>query len=223
MLCSDQSMCNVHKLKEEKCYETKYPISEPIIVTDKHIKVCKTKSFANLGCYHMEKNDKIEKGCMSDLDEDTQNKYRADDDCEICTTEKCNSKVVKKLNCAQCEKDKNCAEPSELQKTKDCTKEWSSCLVGIDKNGEIHRDCGSTEKQAEAKYKKYDFCYTEACNDQIFPNNRLKCLQCQGDTDCELKTSDSKKKLQPKVCEIYTDNDQCYTYYENGNVFFFIF
>ncbi|XP_055306424.1 uncharacterized protein LOC129570746 [Sitodiplosis mosellana] len=217
ILCSDQVKCNNHKLKELKCYEATYTISDPIIMTNTHSKVC-AWALEDLGCYHLEKNGKIEKGCMSNLDEQTRAQYQADNDVEICTRENCNSMVVKQLKCSQCsnEKDVNCADPTALQNTADCSQVSSSCLVGIDKNGATHRTCGTTEQQAKDKFEKYEMCHGTTCNDHIFPEHRLKCLQCQGGSDCELKTPESKQNLKPKVCEIYTDKEKCYTYYENG-------
>lgn len=219
MLCNDRSMCNNYKLTQEKCYEITYTIDAPIIMNDTNLKACPSKSLLPLGCYHMEKNNKIVKGCMSDLDDDTQVKYRNDTDCEICTTDKCNSMVVRQLNCSQCsqEKDINCAEPSAVQKKMDCSHVSSSCLVGIDKSGITHRVCGTADQQAKDKYTKFELCYGNLCNDQIYPRDRLRCVQCQGDADCALNTPDAKKKLSPKVCETYSDKDECYTYHEEGN------
>lgn len=220
ILCSNQERCNNHKIIDEKCYKAKYDISNPIIMNDKYSEKC-IISLENLGCYHLEKDDKVEKGCMSNLDDKTRDLYKADKDVEICHRENCNSMVVRELECFQCsnEKDINCAEPTALSKTKDCSQVSSSCLVGIDKNGTTHRICGTTEQDAKDKFEKYDSCSGKTCNDYVFPKDRLKCLQCQGDSDCQLKTPDSKKNLQPKVCEIYADKEECYTYFEDGNLF----
>lgn len=221
MLCSDTSFCNNNKPKEEKCYEASYDSSETITMNDSYLKTCPQKSFEILGCYHSEKDDKIEKGCMSKLDDDTQRKYRNDEDVEICKYDKCNSKI-KQLDCIHCtnEKDTNCAEPSESKKAKDCSQTSNTCLTGIDKDGVTHRTCGISEKKAKEKYEKFEICHGNTCNDHVFPKNRLKCVQCQGETDCELKTPESKKKFPAKVCQTYSDKDECYTYYEDGEFFF---
>lgn len=220
ILCSNQEKCNNHKIVEQKCYKATYSISKPIIMDDTYLEKC-VISLENLGCYHLERNDNVEKGCMSNLDDKTRDLYKADKDVEICSRDNCNSMVVRELECYQCskEKDTNCAEPTALTKTKDCSQLSSSCLIGIDKNGTTHRICGMTEDDAKDKFEKYELCQGKTCNDYVFPKNRLKCLQCQGDSDCELKTPESKKNLKAKVCEIHADKEECYTYFENGKLF----
>ncbi|XP_031634864.1 uncharacterized protein LOC116348130 [Contarinia nasturtii] len=210
-LCSDKSFCNGKAFFEEHCYNENYKVDEfPSVQSSK---TCPIKSLNSLGCYHMEKNNSVTKGCMSDLDEATRLEYEVSEDCVVCHEEKCNMNVVRHRICYDCneEPEANCAEPQEVTKTTDVSKKSSSCLVGIDKNGFTHRMWGTNEKHDMEKFPNgFTICYDDSCNNIIFPSGRLKCLQCQGDENC----NDLKENLEPKVCEIYSSQDECYSYFD---------
>lgn len=217
----DKALCNSKKITMEQCYETTYNVSNPKPLGDGTPKNCTFVTVDNLGCYHQEKNGIVDKGCLSSLTEDKQKDCKSSSDCEICLGEKCNAKVVKHLECFDCEPSKQaCPDVSELRNTKDCSLISNACGVGIDANGYTHRLCAANATDDNKKFPKgLETCMTDKCNNQTYPANRPKCFQCQGDQDCEFRTDAAKKKIVPKSCEIYSDNEKCYTYLDEGNFF----
>lgn len=220
--CDGQALCNGKKLEIEECFQDSYDIS---VVPSGHetspIIKCPIDSFKPLGCYHSEKNNIIKKGCVSALKDQDRKDCEDKKDCEICRNKVCNAKVVRKRFCIHCNEtvDVNCAEPGDSRKSTDCSYKSSFCILGIDSNGLTHRNCGKNQTNISNDYPKgFEMCHSDLCNNKTFPDNRLKYYQCQGDTDCNFQTSSSKQKLHAKVCEIYSDKDECYTYTEQGNL-----
>lgn len=224
LLCSENAFCNGKKIQEEHCINTEYGTNN--VANDQQSKVCPMKTLRHLGCYHMEKNNYVKKGCMSDLDEKMRIEcHTQSNDCEICFGDNCNSKVVRHRLCIYCsdESDINCAEPSELYAIKDFSNISSSCLVGIDKDGYTHRLHGTNVAHDNNQFPNgFDICHSDSCNNIVYPSNRLKCFQCQGEADCDFQTNVSKEKSQPKVCEIYSTKDECYTYFDEGKFVEFV-
>lgn len=219
--CDGPAYCNGNKLEIELCFQDTYNIS---VVPSGHESTPKIKcpidSFESLGCYHMEKNDIVRKGCVSNLKDEDRKDCKDQKDCEICPGKICNSKVVRKRFCVHCNEtvDANCAEPANIPKSTDCSYVSSFCIVGIDLNGYTHRNCGKNQTNGANEFPKgFEMCHSDLCNNKTYPDNRLNCYQCQGDADCNLQTPESKQKLHSKVCEIFSDKDQCYTYIEQGN------
>lgn len=214
----ESAFCNDKDMIIEQCFEAKYNISEPKPLGSP--KKCQFISINRLGCYHEEKNGVAVKGCVSDLNEDKRKECANGKDCEICFNEKCNSKVVRHRECFHCDPSTNaCSDPSDLRNITDCSYSSNACLVGVDTNGNTHRLCASTETEDTKKFPKgFTICETDKCNNQVFPANRLKCLHCKGDSDCELDKEDSKQKLKPKLCETYAVDEKCYTYIDEGKL-----
>lgn len=215
--CAGKSLCNDIKLEVDQCFQVEYNKSNlPSENNWPPFSKCPVKTLKPVGCYHMEKNDIVVKGCISNLDVDC----KSDKNCEVCFGEKCNSKVTSHRECVYCNEsvNANCAETSELSSTADCSKISNSCLVGVDANGYTHRLCAANHgNNANAFPKGFEICHNDLCNNRTYPANRMKCFQCQGDNnDCTLQTPESKKKLYSKVCEIFSDKDECYTYIEDG-------
>lgn len=222
--CSEKSFCNELKLELDECFQVEYDKTNLPSQNNWPPSVkCPIGSLKPLGCYHMEKNDIVKRGCVSNLDEEAQKNCKNDKNCKICIGQKCNSKVTLHRECTYCDesvKGKNCAESSELLSSKtDCSDVSNSCLVGVDANGYTHRICAKQGDNAKKFPKGFEICHNDLCNDKTYPMNRMKCFQCEGDNaDCPLQTPESKQKLNSKVCEIFADKDQCYTYIADGKL-----
>lgn len=218
LVCSDRDNCNGKTLEVEYCFKMEYKTTSPIGQSEPQSKECPL-AMNQLGCYHLEQNESVDRGCMSDLNKQKQNECKTNEDCELCLGKNCNSKVVRHLDCFHCDNttDVNCAEPSELSGTIDSSNFSSSCLVGIDKNGYTHRTWGANKTYDTKRFPKgYDLCYNSTCNSKIYPTDRLKCYQCQGDDRCNLNTKDSKENLHAKACKIYSQNEHCFTFLDDG-------
>lgn len=213
-MCSEHDNCNDKPFQVENCYKLDYQTSNPIMLNDTRSVNC-LLTMNPMGCYHFERNEYVEKGCISDLNQQKQNEYKNSVDCELCFQKNCNSKVVRELRCYHCDNSTNinCAEPTELTTPIDYSHYSSSCLIGIDKNGFTHRSWGSNQTYDSQRFPGgFETCLGSSCNSQIYPRDRLKCIQCHGNAQCHMKASDSEEKLQPKVCNIYNRDDFCFTY-----------
>lgn len=181
-VCSDKANCNDKVMKEEKCVVSKYDVDKPTLPSDKPSIICRL-ALEQLGCYHLEQKSQVEKGCMSSLNKQKRDECKRNNNCEICTSTNCNSKVVRHRDCIQCDDatKANCADPSEAKNVTDCSRFSNSCVVGIDDKGFTHRLCGSNETHNKDRFKNgFEQCNTnDTCNINIFPQDRLKCFQCK--------------------------------------------
>ncbi|KAL5278414.1 hypothetical protein ACFFRR_003196 [Megaselia abdita] len=82
----------------------------------------------------------------------------------------------------------------------------TECMVSINSFGDTIRGCSIGENPCEGN-ALCETCSSDICNGGIFPDDRLKCLQCD---DCYNSTSFPL----PTYCQNYLDNDQCFTYFD---------
>lgn len=72
------------------------------------------------------------------------------------------------------------------------------------------RRCTESPEEKCQDEKRCNICDSKLCNGEVFPTDRLKCLQCNsanaGD-ECHLA---DEKFLEP--CKTYNERDQCFTY-----------
>lgn len=116
----------------------------------------------------------------------------------------CNSR-----NHPQCSRDPRATRKSI------CDSYYSSCLTGIDQYGHTHRRCIADHEiynlDLPVSFKYYTICTDNGCNDQIYPEDRLQCIQCNGEKNCNLIES-TKSSMKPEPCKILSKYDQCFTY-----------
>lgn len=213
--CSIGDKCNNKNFNNERCIKTEYAVNNPIIGSNEQSSVECPISLDPLGCYHFERNGMVNKGCVSSLDKKLQNEIKSSKDCEICFGPNCNSKLSRMRKCIYCDgpTDLNCADTPQLHQTINCE---DSCLVGVDVNGFTHRQCASNQLNDTQQYPNgFDLCQNDSCNANIFPNNRLKCFQCNGDIDCSFRTSNVTAQ-RSSVCQMFSRYDQCYTHFGTG-------
>lgn len=219
VVCSDRENCNDKSYQLEYCFKMEYTMTNAIPPNEKMSKECQL-TMDQLGCYHLEKQDVIEKGCLSETSAQKKQECQNGEECELCFGKNCNSKVVRHLDCYNCDNttDINCAEPSDQIEREDFSYLSSSCLVGIDNHGLTHRSWGSNKTYDTKRFPKgFELCYNDLCNSNTYPSNRLKCYQCHGNAACNLNTPESKEILQPNACRIYSQNERCFIYSDEGN------
>lgn len=220
VVCSNEAKCNRANIREEYCIKAEYTTANPIVPNDSSSVQCPI-TLESLGCYHLERNGTISKGCMSSLNRAAQNEYKNSRDCEICFGRNCNSKIIRNRKCAFCYGSTyvNCAEYPAHHESIDCSYQSSACLVGIDQSGYTHRTCASNQTYDSQRFPNgYELCQSDLCNTNDFPSNRLKCFQCHGDNECNFKLPNATGKFRPKACQIFSKTDQCYTHFGKGKI-----
>lgn len=218
VVCVNGNKCNSKELRKERCINAEYTINSPMITPSESSSVECPTSLDPLGCYHFERSGSVTKGCVSSLTKQLRDEIRSSRDCEICFGNNCNSKLTRIRKCIQCDGtiSANCSEIPVQQVSNDfCSSQSDSCLVGIDVNGYTHRICASSQtSDYHLRYPNgFELCQNDSCNANAFPSNRLKCFHCNGDVD-NCHTTNTFKR--PTACQIYSRNDECYTYFDKG-------
>lgn len=164
----------------------------------------------------------MRRGCRQDLTIiESQNCNTHSGTCKICQGNNCNVRLQFQ-ECYECNSrnDPRCARNPKSTGVKTCNWYYSSCLTGIDKLGYTHRKCVADHEMPDdlsARFNPFTICMENRCNDQIFPENRLKCFQCNGEKDCNLIASNKTGfSLEAEPCKILARHDQCFTYINKG-------
>lgn len=143
--------------------------------------------------------------------------------CKSCLSSDCNKKPTFH-ECYSCNSkdDPGCAREIQSGKTEVCKTYNSDCITGIDGEGYTHRGCNialSASDILQGYFNLYDKCSDNKCNTEVFPNNRQKCYQCNGEESCNFVSPNSTNvNLQPQPCSVLSDFNQCYTYINEGNI-----
>lgn len=186
--------------------------------------ICSLRTTDSLGCY-LNKTDGIyRRGCMLDLDKNSQMECLDEmGNCQSCIGQNCNKKIDFQQKCQQCNGTINafCAESYNTNHTITCPNYSTSCLIGIDANGYTHRQC-STDMDKLQFPMGFKLCFTENCNSDIFPKKRLKCYQCDDHHDCDNVEKDSSIFFKPEPCDVFMKGDQCFTYIDEGILIFIL-
>lgn len=172
------------------------------------------------GCYLGKTGGNYQRGCIQDLKpRDKKTCESQSNECKVCSAPNCNQKSDFNINCYECNgnTDANCAEGENLKQIS-CNDFSDTCVTGIDGNGFTHRQCFRNHGLALAlTFREYKTCHTNLCNDQIFPENRLKCFRCQGFGCDNLNTAAAIPKICPSLNGLNGLNDECYTYIDKGS------
>lgn len=155
----------------------------------------------------------MRRGCIQDLDShDATECLENINTCKSCQETNCNLKT-KFHECYICDSknDPNCTRARDADHStgiETCKTFSSNCAVGVDRNGYTHRRCGDAFP-ATNEFLHYVTCDGDKCNGEIFPNDRLKCFQCDDEEGCDEMSLNS---LKPEPCSILSDYNQCFTY-----------
>ncbi|XP_065075661.1 G surface protein, allelic form 156-like [Ochlerotatus camptorhynchus] len=189
--------------------------------------VCK-KSSGGV-CYNrLNVDGTLQRGCMSDLNEEEQKVCQDlnDQSCETCSGVGCNSNLfpANALQCVQCDSETNmdCVqEQAEGALVNPCTHQITGdrCYTRLRNDGSIERGCQSSLPVPcnPQLNMSCSVCDGSACNTEVFPWGRRSCFQCDGlsDLTCGLE---QKRSEDAKVCVRFQPQDKCYTLLENGRV-----
>lgn len=148
------------------------------------------------------------RGCIQDLLPSNATDCLSNSDiCKTCPEDNCNTRI-KFQECYDCnsQTDPQCAKNPRMASTQLCKDYCSKCATGINK-GFTRRKC---VLQSTLHSNEFETCEVNNCNDVIYPKDRLKCYQCNGESDCDLKPT--QKSFMPEPCEMYSAIDQCFTY-----------
>lgn len=175
-----------------------------------------------------DEEDHVKRGCLSDISSHHKESCLLQSECKTCLGENCNKKVAFQ-QCYGCESSSNkgCTQIDENDVLKSpvitCKDYYASCETGIDHNGNTHRFCSDEPVEKNNFFLVNETCSDSKCNKNVFPKNRLQCIQCGGNSDCDNLSSDNNTKaLEPAPCNIFTESDQCFTLLdESSNHFCF--
>lgn len=144
------------------------------------------------------------------------------DVCKLCHGNSCNTRKQFQ-ECFSCssETDSQCVKNPKLSSSKICDNYDSICLIGIDENGQTHRQCKSEKSDSVvSSFRKNFSCEDNNCNVDIFPIDRMKCYQCT-DIGC-LNTFGLEESVEnpvkPEPCSVYSKDDGCFTYINEGKI-----
>uniref|UniRef100_T1GCA8 DUF753 domain-containing protein n=1 Tax=Megaselia scalaris TaxID=36166 RepID=T1GCA8_MEGSC len=107
--------------------------------------------------------------------------------------------------CVLCDSQKNpsCVANTNSSKTVDCK---TACFSFINNVGDTVRGCAINDDICQNN-ELCSTCKTDLCNQEVFPESRLQCVQCE---NCFNSTT----LPQMSYCDIYNPEDECYTYFD---------
>uniref|UniRef100_T1GQZ3 DUF753 domain-containing protein n=1 Tax=Megaselia scalaris TaxID=36166 RepID=T1GQZ3_MEGSC len=202
-ICSNADLCNKESFKVD-CLECNSATNadckdKPEAITS----FCQSET-----CYFRENIENVvSRGCLS---VDTEQSCVEDKDCTSCKDEQhCNIKQDTTPECFSCQGD-GCSEIDFATQTRVKCNEGSKCITQLNNQGLVVRGCTQSAQEKCLDENTCKICDGRLCNGEIFPTDRLKCIQCnstaQGD-ECSL----ASEKFS-RTCNIYNKEDQCFTY-----------
>lgn len=83
------------------------------------------------------------------------------------------------------------------------------CYTKLTSDGFVERGCAAEDFQCSET--SCSTCSGDNCNQEVFPVNRLSCLQCNGTDDCD------KGAIIGEYCSKYFEKDECFSYADDNN------
>lgn len=206
--CSSPAKCNDQRLVVEKCYSGEYNGNDAFVADEGNSVKC-PEALVQLGCYHTYLADRqtVKKGCMSELSQADRTSFGQNSEFKTCFGDNCNVEQTC-LSCSSSRMSAQCITDLDSVQSIACPKLASTCVIGVDQDGQTHRACSEMDANEATKFPMgYETCNSTECNNFEYPANRLQCYHCD---NCE--PSDSKK--EQRVCSVYSLADQCYTFRE---------
>lgn len=137
------------------------------------------------------------------------------DVCQSCPSPNgCNSKEVQSCYKCNSDDDENCAtwHHDEMLEFEICPE---SCLTKVTEYGKTIRACKSDNFKCEVDDQFCTPCYGLACNEGIYPEDRLQCYQCNETDD----SCDEAQRGKTYACSVYDPDDKCYQFInEKGKI-----
>lgn len=146
--------------------------------------------------------------------EEAQNCTMHSSTCKLCDGENCNErKTFQECYACNNRNDPRCSRNPRSTSIITCPAYYSHCVTGIDKKGYTNRECvkdtHNVADELSTKFKIFQKCIDNRCNNEIFPDDRLRCFQCNGEKDCN---AIDYNRMLPEPCKILSEYDQCFTY-----------
>ena len=149
------------------------------------------------GCYHLQTENQVKRGCVSDLSPATLEICQANDEtCKICSGKGCNSrKSFQQCRVCNSSETVNCIRAPSAMPFKTCKNYEDECFVHV-LNDTITRGClweevSSTGATFQEDCKKTDLC--EKCSNEENCNSKVVdgefCLTCDSETDPSCRTN----------------------------------
>lgn len=135
---------------------------------------CSVKSSPD-GCFLSKYEDVVVRGCLGDLTyfEKRNCLSLEEEGCQNCFGKSCNKRIEFNQKCYFCSgpTDERCSNLSGKKEIITCPNYSSSCLIGIDANGFIHRRCSSYKTFDQFEFPKgFELCFSDLCNDKVIAN-----------------------------------------------------
>ncbi|XP_038106191.1 proprotein convertase subtilisin/kexin type 5 [Culex quinquefasciatus] len=217
--CNDDiaAGCNSFKwLQCHKCATTDATCSDAKLGTGSF---CNT-FITNDRCYERFVEDKVERGCQSEVIPPTDDVCQNNEHCKPCDVNNCNNdegRVFQVTKCVQCDTSvdntgtcldgtlaaSNCASPSD-----------GKCFTKILDDGSLQRGCHgelTAQEVTDCTGPTCAICTEDnGCNKGIFPADRLQCHQCKK-ADSASCSDELTTEVNSKICSIYQADDKCYS------------
>lgn len=232
-------------MRREKCYVGPYNKTHPFNLTESQSIECPLSAFPR-GCFdkgNFMNQPKKTKGCVSSLNRAQMQpietfKYLF----KVCHGDGCNNATGAPRQCYACNSkmDADCLQPNESTQMESCRSfDWlsqrelsrfspgpipiQSCIVGIDEDGHTHRKCAAETSINSLNFtNSFKTCKWDSCNGDVYPENRLKCIQCEKDENCNAISPEDHEtwKSSIGICKNYSENDECYSFIDTSSKLF---
>lgn len=209
--------CNTIQVGKDRCLVCDSR-SDPNCTGNVNITIsqeCGATARAAVGCYLSKKNNIVQRGCLGNLDkEDQQNCINNSINCKTCQGHNCNRKPEFQ-SCFECNSSHydGCVNGVDSMPIVTCRDYGDICAVKIDQYGITHRGC-KNDLPKDTYKEKTQACVENKCNNNIFPENRLRCNQCDTSSSCK-DVGVTNSTIQ--ICQTYSKSDRCYTVVVKGN------
>uniref|UniRef100_A0A182JHF4 DUF753 domain-containing protein n=1 Tax=Anopheles atroparvus TaxID=41427 RepID=A0A182JHF4_ANOAO len=166
------------------------------------------------GCVTYVDGTDVKKGCLSDGE--LWELCSVEDG--LCTFSNVPNGNARTISCFTCSGATRECVQQQAQEAVTAMYEHGGCVVFIQDDGTIVRDntyegrsCATNGAQLCTE------CYTDECNGQLFPSDRLHCYQCRGEYCAQLSTMEGSAIVsQPCLRYGETEGRQCYTRFEGA-------
>lgn len=213
VFCSQSDDCNREQILPEKCYHGSYDKTHPYDLSASEPIDCPLAPIP-LGCYDEMKSGVRVKGCLSSMSTEEIKACKSNPFCDTCHGDGCNNRTGLQRQCFKCntEMSYECLEPTQKTRVESCDGIKNLCIVGIDEDGVTHRGCVDDADMKALTIN--ETCKEDFCNGKMYPENRLKCIQCGNSEECDEITPENSDewKLLIGICKNYKKNDECYSF-----------
>uniref|UniRef100_A0A182QEL6 DUF753 domain-containing protein n=1 Tax=Anopheles farauti TaxID=69004 RepID=A0A182QEL6_9DIPT len=164
------------------------------------------------GCVTYTDGASVTKGCLSEVSLFMNCAAGLNEEkCSVIMRPKGNARPVR---CLECTDGVDCVE-GDASVLPARTVEHGSCVTLVNANGLVERGNMLDYPDGCRGASECTECFTDLCNEGLFPPQRLLCYQCSGADCAQLPLTPS---VEPRPCLLHDPaNAQCYTWYDNAS------